>query len=499
MKKITRILCAIMAILMLLGSVVACSKKTDEGESDGDVVATTTKSGGGEGAEENGIPEANVPDVDMDGKIFTVVVDDWWGNSLMINDDFSATMITGDTLKDAQFMAIRSVKERFNCDLMEIRNSGPSASVENIRTDYTAGILTIDIYLARIQYWHALAQEGILRDLTAADTPYLDFDMPWWDSNSVKELSLGGSLYAVAGDFSLQDEYMTSCVAFNKQILADQQLADPYQMVRDNNWTFETFFELSSAFGEDDGDGKWDEYDKYGFMYQRDTLSAMIMSSGGAYAKKDADDIPYVSINEPLTYDIIDAAMDVLYHPSSVQCMNLPNYVVTRDKMFKNNQVLFCYFYMTSLIPLRQMETDFGILPVPKYSSDQTEWNSEVSSWSATVTCLPILNEGENLEWTCIFLEALGCENRKNVMPAYYDKLLNGQVVRDPQSQEMLDIIFENRMYDIGGCCNFASLTELIYLTMDNSREVSSFVGGRVRLAGREIDSMMANLAKLKS
>ena len=76
MKKITRILCAIMAILMLLGSVVACSKKTDEGKSDGDVVATTTKSGG-EGAEENGIPEANVPDVDMDGKIFTVVVDDW--------------------------------------------------------------------------------------------------------------------------------------------------------------------------------------------------------------------------------------------------------------------------------------------------------------------------------------------------------------------------------------------------------------------------------------
>jgi len=493
MKKTTKLLCLLLALLMLMSSLAACKKsdKTEEGQGS---IATTA------GTVEDGELKANVPDVDMDGKVFNIITDDWWGNILMVNDDFSATMITGDGVADAQYMAMRTVKERYNCDINQIAKSGPGESVTQIRADYQAGALTVDIYLSRIMYWQALAQEGLLHDLN--DVPYLDFTKPWWDENSVKELSIGGSLFTVAGDFTLQDEYMTSCVVFNKKLFTDLHLQDPYQMVRDNNWTFETFLGLSSTYSENLDDPIWDENDHYGFLYQRDTLNALLMASGGSYAEKDINDIPYISIDNEKNIDILDAAMDLLYHQSSCQVMDLPSYINTRDQMFKNNQALFCYFYMASLEPLRQMETDFGILPVPKYSASQTEWNSEVSSWSAGVTSIPVLNSEENLEFTCIFLEALCCENRKQVMPAYYDRLLNGIVVRDEESIEMLDLIFENRLYDLGACLNFQALTEVIYLTMKDrgpSRDIVSYFRGRVPIAKKDMERMVDAFKEMKA
>jgi hypothetical protein len=38
----------------------------------------------------------------------------------------------------------------------------------------------------------------------------------------------------------------------------------------------------------------------------------------------------------------------------------------------------------------------------------------------------------------------------KTVKPAYYDRTLKGKHARDDESQEMLDIIFSTRNYDVG-------------------------------------------------
>lgn len=484
--KMKKILCIFIASLMLFGCVSCNKRDVDEEQSN-----TETEK------EVNTELVADVPEVDMDGKIFTIVTDNWWGNPLAINDDFSSAMISGDIVGDAQYAARTKVCARFNCNLSEVNFSGPTESVTKIRGDYDAGDNAYDIYLSRIMYWQTLAQEGVLRDLNSAYVSYLDFSKPWWDDNSARELSILGQLYCVVGDISLQDEYWTSCIAFNKKIVENYGLDNPYDMVKSNNWTFESFYNLSKTYSEDvDNNGVWDENDNYGFLYQRDTLNAMIVASGGAYARKDADDVPYITLKS--AGDIIDAAMDVLYAPSSLQVMNLTDYISTRDAMFKNDQALFSYFCMVSLEQLRKMETDFGILPVPKYSAEQTEWYSEASSWSCGVIALPVQNSGKNLENTCIFLEALACENRKQVMPAYYDTLLNGIVVRDPESSEMLDLIFENRKYDIGACCNFGSLTQIIYLTMDGSRDYSSYIGGRELLAKKEVQAMVKKFNELK-
>ena len=49
-----------------------------------------------------------------------------------------------------------------------------------------------------------------------------------------------------------------------------------------------------------------------------------------------------------------------------------------------------------------------------------------------------------------VMLEALACEYASNVVPAYYEIALKTKAARDEESQGMLDIIFNNRVIDLG-------------------------------------------------
>ena len=56
----------------------------------------------------------------------------------------------------------------------------------------------------------------------------------------------------------------------------------------------------------------------------------------------------------------------------------------------------------------------------------------------------------ENLERTGVVAEALAYYGKQIVTPAYYDVNLIGQSTRDEESSDMLELIFDNLVFDIG-------------------------------------------------
>ena len=94
------------------------------------------------------------------------------------------------------------------------------------------------------------------------------------------------------------------------------------------------------------------------------------------------------------------------------------------------------------------MESDFGIVPYPKYSADQASYATRLCYYMPTV--VPVTKTGEELERCGVMLEALASEYAVRVIPAYYDVVLQNKVARDEESQGMLDIIFASRVVDIG-------------------------------------------------
>lgn len=486
MKKTVSVILILLTLLSVLASCATDGDKPDTTSGTGTTTSKTT--------EDN--LEPNVPTVNMDGRTFTFLTDNWWGNTLMINDDFNAQERNGDRLNDAKYLAKVELETKYNCKIAEVNVNGPTDAMTKLTNTASAGDNAYDVYLARMMYWQTPATQGQLLDLN--EVPYLDFDRPWWDSNSAKELSIANKLFGVASDISLQDENMTSCIVFNKKLIEDYNLETPYGLVNSNKWTIDKFGEMCLKVSKDiDPIGTWDEKDTYGLLYQRDTLSAFLIASGETYGKKDADDIPYVSINDEKAVNVVLKTMDLFYSDSCIQVMNLKNYIDTRNNMFQQDQALFSWFYMKSVELLRTMDTNFGIIPVPKYSEEQKEWFSEVSSWSATVVCLPSYLDGESLDETCIMLEAYGSEARKKIMPAYYDVLLKGITARDEESLDMLDLIFQNRRYDIGGACNFGDLTKLIYLTMTKDNNVASYISSKIQVAENDIKNLVEKIQSL--
>lgn len=95
---------------------------------------------------------------------------------------------------------------------------------------------------------------------------------------------------------------------------------------------------------------------------------------------------------------------------------------------------------------LRSMETDFGIIPYPKFDEEQERYYSRVSYYNAPI--VPVTNQ--NAEFTGALLEYFNYASSLTVIPAYRDTVLYGKVIRDEESSDMLDIIFDARVVDIG-------------------------------------------------
>ena len=115
-------------------------------------------------------------------------------------------------------------------------------------------------------------------------------------------------------------------------------------------------------------------------------------------------------------------------------------------KQFEDNLGLFLVAPVDNVPALRAMETDFGIIPFPKYDEAQEKYYSRVvDGW---IYCVP--SYAPNLERTSVIMEALAVESKNITVPAYMDIALRTKYARDDDSQDMLDIIHANRTMDLG-------------------------------------------------
>ena len=172
-----------------------------------------------------------------------------------------------------------------------------------------------------------------------------------------------------------------------------------------------------------------------------------MISAGEKFVDKDENDVPYFAAGSPRFVDVYEKILSILNAGDNrffdADAAGNHRY---QDTMFPGNQVLFWHELMNWSKILRDMESDFGILPTPKYDENQTIYYSRV--FNATMMAVPVTVLDTEREG--IILEALCAESYKSVKPVYYDTMLKTKISRDEESGEMLDIIFANRIYDMG-------------------------------------------------
>ena len=360
---------------------------------------------------------------------------------------------TGDVLNDEIYRRNLIIEDRYKIRLKETAVGGTAvgAGMGAVRDQARKSILSnsdeYDLVMAGTAVAFDMMKQGMFLDFKGI--PYIDLEKPWWDKNLIKEITIAGKLYTAPGDFSLTHYSTTLALNFNKSLVRDRSLDDPYKLVRENKWTLGKFFEMMKSCSADlNGDGKYDKEDLYGlaalhFVF----IPSLSVGCDMKWVEKDERDIPVLAMeNQNFIEKMLHLAENLYAGPVIYDAETEKVEHKTIIQIFEDNRALFFIELLHHSHYFRSMEVDVGFLPHPKY--DESQENYVTNIHYPTLMAVPITSA--DLERTGIVLEALCAESRARVIPAYYDKMLKTKIARDDESEEMLDIMFSTRRADPG-------------------------------------------------
>ncbi len=435
MKYSMKNIALILAGLMLASSFGSCAKKGDD---------DAKKTNNSEGEVVDGV-KLEVPKGIAEGKTFSI-----YFAMPSVQTSYIATEETGDPVNDAVYQRNKLVEEHTGAELKFVASTrsthGTDQDLENelIRTLIQSGDTTYDAFIhSQRTAMFTLIEEGMFVDWY--DIPHVNLEKEWWYSNVIRDICFGDKVYAMTGDYNLNSFSETECLLFNKTLCDELELAYPYQMVLDGNWTHDKFVDYIKAATKDlNGDGKLErDYDRYGFGgWKYEQLKALFAGYGGASLTKDDDNLPVLNVDNELTYTVIDKMLEVFdcegsfYEGSSFGA---------EDKMFKEGRLLFNDSFLKNVVDSRNIEEyDIGFVPYPKLDKNQEDYYSRTADISG-LTFIPVTNQ--DLDKTGAVLEALAYYSKDTLMPVYFDTLLTIKSTRDYESELMIPIIRESSRF----------------------------------------------------
>ena len=460
-KKIIRFIALFIILALIVPMVAACSNKPAEqtGNDDKNDNKAENESQNAEDIEQIEPPtptEAEIrilpdlPEKNFNGYEFKIITSDYKADSNMVQE-IGAEEENGDPINDAIYARNKKIEEQYNVAVKEILFDRDTLNTP-VKKAVMANDNSYDLICGNIRELGILSLSGSVLDLNNVN--YLDLQKPWYDQKAAADLSIGHKLFFAVGELQITDNNGTWAILFNKKLLKELGLDDPYQLVRSGKWTMDKFFELATAACKDlNGDGKMNEEDQWGTLGEGFNIYALMNGSGTQLVKKDENDLPYYAGYTSRDIDIFDKGAD--YLGDKDRSMLAENYSGKYSNVwydlinpiFATDRILFFFTSLSRVTWHRSSETDFGILPTPKYDEEQKNYLNTVSVWMASGIGIPSNLGGEDLDRTAIVAEALSAESMYTLTPAYYEIQLKNKLTRDEESAEMLDMIFENRAY----------------------------------------------------
>lgn len=456
MKSFTRIIAFFLIIIFIAAPVLtSCGDGKKENSPDNNNTASPAEAENANGADADETADDvlfydNVPELDFGGYEYKVVTGEYGRE----NQELFPESEIGEILNDTIYTRNKKIEERFNMqfaastvDLMQLL----SILSKNVK----AGDNAYDMYMQIDRDAYSAAGQNLLYPMDRL--PHVDLSRPYWCQLPNKQLTVGGRLYWAFSDDMLSHFEATVVLFFNKKQVQDLGLEDIYGLVRNGSWTHDKLYDFAKAAIKDlDGDGKITEADNWGFISEADYFyQPFWISAGITLVSKDENDIPYFSVPGNQKFfemagkvtSELKANEGIYLESQKVKLASYPgNSTESRVSFFRAGHGLFMIGAIQEMIQLRDMPDDFGIIPFPKYTADQPQYYTRVCGGFPYIIPATI----DNPELAGALLEVMACEARNTIIPAYYESALKTKYSRDADTAEMLDLIFDTRVYDLG-------------------------------------------------
>lgn len=456
-KRLKHLLTMVLSMLMLFSAIlVSCADNGQKQPSD-DSTSTSSSDTVSDDNDRLNISD-NLPKTDMDGYELRFLVREGIDESLTLNDEKAE-----DVIDEAVYNRQLYIQERFNCKLSKVLLQEGAADSElngkvisNVSVDDNEFQIVIGSTGST-----PLATEGYLATWETA--PNVDFDKPWWNKTANDSLTINGNSFFAFGDINYWLIFQTNCLYFNKQLIEDYQMEDPYQVVLDGRWTLDYLSNISKQYYKDLNNDNARDIDDF-YVYTVDVasgLSSYQNSTQNLMYKKDSDDIPVFSAATQRMGNLIEKMYDILYknegtyaiYDYSIQANEKTLYWwdVSSYK-YKSGTTIFAHGWLWQAADndlYRSTEFEYGIIPLPKYDEKQKTYNSMMDA-SGPLMCMPRSVREDEITNISTLIEAMAAYGYKHITPAVFDVALKVKYSTLEGSGKMLDLLIEGVIMDFG-------------------------------------------------
>lgn len=475
MKKI---LCLLLAALMML-SICACGE-TNEGDENASKADGTS-------AEVNTADPDYVCDLptDLDYKGDTVNI--IFAKATGRDDELVSEGLGYGTISDAVYERNVAVEEQLKVTLNQIPEDGAVAT--KVDTDIKSGLGDYDIVVNGTYMAITPALTGKYLDLSKLEN--IDTSKRYWTLgyNDMVTFTEDNRQFLASGPIAISMFRLMFLTIYNKTLFEANQEQDLYDVVMNGEWTLDyQYGVLSEKYVDTDGDSKKSEGDTFGFV-TGDTVSVdpYMVAADLHMIIKDTDTRDLIFNDEALAplSDLVDK-VQLIYNDASTYVYKSATYddvgKTYITELFAESRALM------ATIMFWNMENNYnelgalsyGIAPIPKFSTEQQSYYSYVQDQVSSFGISAVVGDENRQEMLAAVLECMAYHSYQLVRPAYYDTSLSSRYMQDPQSKEILDLIFDSLNFDFSSSCSNILTGAVI---RDNLRPILSGNTNRVASA----------------
>ncbi len=438
MNRKNRIFSLFMALALLSASMISCGgESTGPGYTTDDTVPITETAA----VTEDAGPKPTLPEgADYGGHTVKFLTLTGYNHNFRL-----AVETDGETLNDAGVRRNDAVSELLNVEFETIEMDDP---IPTFRNSVMAGDTEYDFVFP-----HAtVGVPGLVTDRLLYDwneLSYVDLTKPWWNTTMTESLGIGGHLFYASGDIVMTWQGMQA-VLFNKSYLAGMDLSkDLYQTCFDGEWTMDYMAQIIKGQSRDiNGDGQMTEVDQYGLLENRNTGYVYMYGGDQRVTVPDADGWPTLTLNTERMTNIVGKYYNLVH--SGETYLDIYSNASYPTSTYRNTIVEGRAFLATLDVGglyanLREIEFDFGILPIPKL--DETQENYRVFCGAGLIGVPTNVPDPER---TSVIAEALAYYSYREIRPAFFDIVLENKAVREENAYRVLQMMHENKVFDFG-------------------------------------------------
>ena len=376
------------------------------------------------------------------GKTLNVACTTWYATGapwampeVVINEEEDANF--GVEIQEAVLERNKFIEDTYDVKVNWI-DAGKYTVKEAIDRAILSENVNYDLAMPRQAGAQVLVVGGYLYDL--ANRELLDFSNSYYNKEVLKEYTAKGHTFFVSGGISTMDYNLMDVLYFNKSMLGDgseQAANELYQLVRDGKWTYGKLIEYASAVYSDDGDGKVDNEDTYGFYasYFDDFFNyfgvktATVNQSTGEWE---------LTINDERADDIVD----VIRATENAEWRTGQYWDGSASWRFNLNRLLFM---VNAPDAYGSITIDYGIVPFPMLNEEQGRYYTYVNGSIPVLMCIPKITQDR--EMSEYFADVLSWTGEEYFQKEHLKKV-NEQLKTDANREMFTDYILTSLSYD---------------------------------------------------